>query len=435
MSSTKTTGREPTHDEMESLFVNNKALDSIETHLNRFNPIKIMKMERMEIRHSAILAWLMDPTETHGLGDQFLKAFLAEALRGQRGLDSPTALEISQSDLRDCEVRCEWQNIDIFILSPTNGWAFIIENKFDSKQHGDQLSRYWQKVESVYGNNKALKIRGVFLTLWDEDPDDQKYSPIKYETVCEVLDHLLSRKQHLLSSEVTVFLNHYLDILKDATGMSAEQNEMEKLARQLYRDHKKVLDFVIEHGASTDFAMAARALFGENPEDLGEVTIENDKYVFDRLWNKGVSFLPLSWYQAFGKKDFTWPGCEKWWASFPLIAWIEIFSAGDGTKGKMRIFAEAGSLSDYDFRKELIDAIKGVSRSNGLKRVGFSSKATNEGAKYSRFLKDNSCEIKDIQDPDEIERGMKLLLDRFQDEFQAVGEVLPQFLKYGVAKK
>ena len=39
-----------------------------------------MKMERMEIRHSTILSWLLSPNETHGLSDKFLKAFLGAAL-------------------------------------------------------------------------------------------------------------------------------------------------------------------------------------------------------------------------------------------------------------------------------------------------------------------------------------------------------------------
>ena len=67
----------PTLDDLEKLFVNNSDLDAIRSHLSRFNPIKTMGMERMEIRHSAILGWLLSPQETHGLGDTFLKAFLS----------------------------------------------------------------------------------------------------------------------------------------------------------------------------------------------------------------------------------------------------------------------------------------------------------------------------------------------------------------------
>ncbi|MFK7867447.1 MAG: PD-(D/E)XK nuclease family protein, partial [Alphaproteobacteria bacterium] len=62
----------PNVNEIENLFINNADFSTLNAQLNRFNPIKIMKMESMEIRHSAILAWLLDPNENHGLGDHFL---------------------------------------------------------------------------------------------------------------------------------------------------------------------------------------------------------------------------------------------------------------------------------------------------------------------------------------------------------------------------
>ncbi|MEZ5472603.1 MAG: PD-(D/E)XK nuclease family protein [Marinicella sp.] len=66
---------------IESFIVNNYALSQIEAYLNRFNPIKIMKMENMEIRHSSILSWLLNPRENHGLHDEFLRTILAEVLK------------------------------------------------------------------------------------------------------------------------------------------------------------------------------------------------------------------------------------------------------------------------------------------------------------------------------------------------------------------
>ncbi|MBF0680101.1 MAG: hypothetical protein IR164_14315 [Devosia sp.] len=45
----------PSSHELENLFVNNGDLSRVQAYLNRFNPIRTMKMERMEIRHSAIL--------------------------------------------------------------------------------------------------------------------------------------------------------------------------------------------------------------------------------------------------------------------------------------------------------------------------------------------------------------------------------------------
>ena len=314
--------REPTHDEMEGLFVNNASLDRIKAYLNRFNPIRTMNMERMEIRHSAILAWLLDPAGTHGLGDSFLKSFLGEALRGRSGMGKPTALAISQSNLRDAEVRSEWQNIDIFILSPANRWAFIIENKFGSKQREGQLAGYAAKVRSIFGEQSALDVRGIFLTLQDEAPADESYVQIGYEAICEILPRMMKQYAHQLSPEVITFLIHYLDILKDETGMSEERTEMKRLARQLYRDHKKVLDFVIKHGAGSDFAMAARMLFGEDPKPFETVDIDNNKFVFSGLNNTQASFLPFAWYEQLSRDARVWSGCEDWWATLPLIAWL-----------------------------------------------------------------------------------------------------------------
>ena len=111
----------PTLGEMEKLFVNNPDLEEIGAYLGRFNPIKTMGMEQMEIRHSAILAWLLNPQETHGLRDTFLKGFLSAALR-EHDAPCPSALDVSQADMTDAEVRREWRNIDLLLLSPRNGW-------------------------------------------------------------------------------------------------------------------------------------------------------------------------------------------------------------------------------------------------------------------------------------------------------------------------
>ena len=42
----------------------------------QFNPLKVLRVDQFEIRHSNILAWLLDPNETHQLGSFFLKKML-----------------------------------------------------------------------------------------------------------------------------------------------------------------------------------------------------------------------------------------------------------------------------------------------------------------------------------------------------------------------
>lgn len=418
----------PSHDDLESLFINNEKLDRVGAYLNRFNPIKTMQMEGMEIRHSAILAWLLDPRETHGFGDRFLKAFLCEALRGRSASVGPTAIEVSQRDLRDATIRREWQNIDIFILSPGNNWAFVVENKFHSRQHEGQLNKYIDKVKAVFEpKEEELTVCGVFLTLQEEEPQDARYAPLKYADICDFLPRLIDLEGQSIGQEVKVFLQHYLEIIKDATGMNEHRNEMEKLARQLYRTHQKVLEFVMEHGASTDFVIAAEAVFGEVWEKEGVLQVSGRNYVYYHHTSNVFSFMPESWALALGGKNAVWDGCQNWWAGYPLICWVQLFESGDGGKGYLRLFAEVGPIAKPDNRKKLINDIKSITTDSGLKNIRFQQGATDPGKKYSKFLKNNNIDIQDVHDAEEIAKAINALLIRFGNYFDVIAALLPSF--------
>ncbi|SSC70254.1 unnamed protein product [Ciceribacter sp. T2.26MG-112.2] len=421
----------PTQKELEDLFVNNRDLQRVGAYLNRFNPIRTMRMEGMEIRHSSILAWLLDPRETHGLGDKFLRAFLCEAMRGQSGLGSPTALEIAQADLRDAEVRREWQQIDIFILLPRLNWAFVIENKFNSSQHEGQLAKYAQRVKSIFEPQEgALKVRGVFLTLYDEVPQDENFVPIQYSAICEILPSLIEDDAKIVNSDVSIFIRHYIEIIQEAAGMNEERNEMEALARQLYRSHKKVLDFVMDYGATTDFILAMEATLGEGLDYGDAFEVDGQKFVFNGHSNLQVSFLPSGWIESLGD-ELNWSGCENWWAGYPLICWLQLHDDQEGTSGRLRLYAEVGPISDYDFRKSLIEKIADAAQLQGLRSVSFQKTAMDEGKKFSKFLKGNEAHVSDTQNIEEIEKAMRSLLKKFESVFQVVGNVLPEFKRFG----
>lgn len=422
----------PSTEELESLFVNNEAVARIETHLNRFNPIRVMKMERMEIRHSAILSWLLNPSESHGLGDIFLKAFLAEALRGHRSNGPPTALDVARADLRDAIVRTEWQHIDIFVHSERNGWAFVIENKYDSKQHEGQLAKYLESAATGLGQQADdWAIQGIFLTLHGEEPDDPRYASITYDVVCQFLPKFIGQESHLLTAEVRTFLQHYVDVIAEEIGMSAEHDEMEKLARQLYRDNKKALDFIMEYGAGSDFSIAAERHFGPDSTYPDLIEIDDAKYRFFAMDHRSVSFIPDDWYVALGEDRYSWRGCEKWWPEFPIASWIQLWSDAEGKSGQLGLYGEVGPLSEYEFRRGLIEAIQSAAEEAPKSKIKFQKAAAEEGKKYSKFFKENFLRINDVQDVEEISQGIRKLLEKFQPEFDAIGRVLPDFVKYG----
>lgn len=419
----------PSQAELENLFVNNRAYEEIAAYLDRFNPIRVMRMERMEVRHSSILAWLLDPAETHGLADKFLKAFLAEALRGESALGSPTALDIIQADLRDVEVRREWQNIDIFLLSRRNNWAFIIENKFDARQHGDQLVRYMSKVRSTFEREEGrLDIRGIFLTLHDEEPEDASYAPIGYGSICELLTGILNSGGEMLDRQVRTFLDHYVEIIREAAGMSEERERMEQLARSLYRSHRKALDFIIRHGATTNFAQAVDLAFGEGWQDRKSVEVAGKSLVKVRVGGDICSFIPAAWQTALGGEGYRWPGLEKWWSGYPLACWLSLSPGNKGAEGTVSLFAEVGPVADPKARKTLIEGIQAVAAERNLRLLGFQRSAANEGKKFSKFLKGNFVAIKDIHDVEEISGAVVGLLEKFGECFDVIAPSLQEFM-------
>ncbi|MCA0963207.1 PD-(D/E)XK nuclease family protein [Salipiger bermudensis] len=407
----------------EALFVNNDDLHQLEAYLNRFNPIRVMGMQHQEIRHSAILAWLLNPQESHGFGDKILRAFLCAAFQGRREDGQPSALQIAQADLRDAVVRREWQDIDIFILLPRLSCAVIVENKFHARQHEGQLAKYAGRAREIYeGHDEIPHVRGIFLTLHDEDPADPSFAPIQYQALCEILPAILAREAQTVDADVATFVRHYIDIIQEASGMSKERTEMEKLARDLYRTHRKALDFIWEHGEETDFTFAVEAVFGEQSERGSVTEVEGFEVLF--YWNSTdtVCFFPKAWSDAIGKENIHLEGCENYWSGHPLACWMQLFTNEDGG-GTLRLYSEVGPIKDRKARTALIDKITAAK----LPKTGFQRTATAPNKRYSKFLKGNIVEIKDAQDSEEIGRAMRTLLSRFAPVFDGVADVLPDF--------
>jgi hypothetical protein len=65
---------------LDAFLVDNRELELLNARLARFNMFNVLRADRAEIRHSNVLAWLLTPDETHGLGAVFLRRFLSRLL-------------------------------------------------------------------------------------------------------------------------------------------------------------------------------------------------------------------------------------------------------------------------------------------------------------------------------------------------------------------
>ncbi|QVQ36533.1 PD-(D/E)XK nuclease family protein [Pseudochrobactrum algeriensis] len=344
--------------------------------------------------------------------------------------------------MRDADVRCEWNSIDIFILSPKNRWAFIIENKVHSRQHKGQLLKYRERIIELFRvqdasdeGNLEISIGGIFLTLHKEIAEDAEYTSIRYDKICIFLKRYLDQEAYLLSPEVMTFLTHYLHILDELSGMSKERTEMENLARKLYRDHKKVLDFIIEYGAGSDFQLAVHRVLGDNVKRGDLVKVDNAQLMYWGLAKNFVSFLPSNWFDALDRTNRVWPGCENWWAGSPVIVWVEVWSVDDSARGHLKLVAEVGPISDYQLRLSFIEALKSAAHDANMDRIYFQSNATEEGRLYSKFLRENTIAVFDVHDTNEMEKKFRQLLMEFEPEIKLIADIIPQLLDYGKLKE
>ena len=58
---------------LQDFLLNIDCLDELIPWTGKFNIFDVLKISRTEIRHSNVLAWLLDANENHGLGDMFIR--------------------------------------------------------------------------------------------------------------------------------------------------------------------------------------------------------------------------------------------------------------------------------------------------------------------------------------------------------------------------
>lgn len=133
---------------LDAFLVDNQELEQLNARLSASNLFNVLRIDHVEIRHSNVLAWLLTPGESHGLGPTFLRRFLSRLLMDNDGAAvslSPAQVELMK--FNDVEVQREWQKIDILAHSPDGGWCLLIENKIHSSEGKGQLVRYLDRVK------------------------------------------------------------------------------------------------------------------------------------------------------------------------------------------------------------------------------------------------------------------------------------------------
>ena len=210
--------------------------DRLDLGLKNPNIFQILGISNAEIRHSNFLSWLLDPNQSHGLGDVFLKRFLREVFSSDK-FEEINQVDVEGLDLTKAQIKREQHKIDILI--ELEKITVCIENKVWSPEHSDQLTRYKETVERCYPHTNHIF---VYLTPYGTESENYFYEPVSYGFIGESLDGILEVYGESLNPQVKNYIKDYITILGEIMGT----DELTELSNKIYRNHKKLFDFITE---------------------------------------------------------------------------------------------------------------------------------------------------------------------------------------------
>lgn len=386
---------------LDIFLADNPELEQLSARLATFNIFKALKIEQAEIRHSNALGWLLDPAESHGLGDVFLRRILSSILLDATvPFDGLSAAQVELMKFGDIEVRREWKHIDLLVIDRGNHLVLLIENKIGSGEGIGQLARYRKVVNSEFPAS-VFMIIPVFLTLQgqaSEDDDGENYLSYSHAQLLAVLERVVEQRRQQMPEAVATFLSHYMDTLRRLT---MHDDELINLCKTIYRRHRAAIDLIAQYGMTSSFNAHATATLKQH---ACEILYSGPRMLY---------FIPDSWAKIVPAN------CTAWgkWITRPVsvVCWIE-----QGEK-RIRLVFEVARMNDPQLR------LKCVRR---LSDAGFAptKAAYKEDATYSRFHSLN-ISFNDRGDEDEVKDAVEKLVAKAKEHFPKVEAVLADVFK------
>jgi Holliday junction resolvase-like predicted endonuclease len=384
-------------DILDRFLVRNPEFEQLSARLATFNIFRALKIERAEIRHSNMLAWLLDPNESHGLDEVFLRRILSNVLFENRSdIEGVTASRIELMELRDIEVRRESGHIDILVISRAENLVVLIENKVDSGEGPKQLVGYVSRLKEEF---PSYKIIPVLLTLDGHPSEDEEaanvgYIYYGYDKLLVVLAAILSQRKRQMPDAVAVFLEHYIETLRRLT---MQDDELTRLCQEIYRKHGEAIDLIVDRGKVSKFMEVATRVVGG--KGGCEILSSGPRIVW---------FIPESWAAVVPENAKLWPHLTR---RVSVCCWIEQW------QDKVNLIFEICEMDDQDLRLACAIALK-----EGGFKFG-TSKAFNKEARYSRFFR-ASQHVSDWKNEEEIDNAVNDVFGRAYKEFPKAEAVL-----------
>ena len=406
---------------------NSTEFNRLHQQFHQFNPLKVLRVDQYEIRHSNVLVWLFDPNENHRLGSFFLRKVLMNLItkpENEEKIPDIEYLSFLHAPLSDATVHREWWtgngSIDLLIEIPSLNLMLLIENKFHSTESAGQLRHYLDHVHETFPNRTILP---VYLTLSSDAPSHDDYWFLDYEDVRLMITQELELNRATIADNIYDFLSYYVALLEERL---VDDEDTMNTALQLYQDYASAIHLLFANAnpakqKQVELRQAVRTLetFDEETKRHLLLIYNRKRQTIDYIFKTGGNIVRQAFLEFVKKQEMTvysahtrvpnfvmneWlPYLEqmdrlnRYWLNYGLIIWFE----RKGSK-RLKLYIEVGPI-DYAERLPLLEALE-------ANNISFWKSGKQEGKKFTRIFTD-STDVSDWTNASVVTDAMTSLLD------------------------
>ena len=230
-----------------------------------FNTFDVLEYADYEIRHSNVLAWLLRPGDTHGIGARFLKSFVDQI---DKRLPAANAdrLPAVGFEASNVAVWRERDHVDITVLFKKEQCLIAIENKVGpaSTDHVRQALGYERELREKY---KDYAVRSVLLTTsLDGSVNFTRITHVGWDSVHKAITSFHNSGE-FQSCGVRAFILQYLELVGRWFGPAGGEGFKELLDNHhlILQKMRQVLDKDGDDGV--------RGMASEDRADYGDALV------------------------------------------------------------------------------------------------------------------------------------------------------------------
>jgi hypothetical protein len=213
------------------VLIEDSEFQNLHKRLSENTIFDILGISLEERIHSRMLGWLLDPSESHGLGATIIRRFLSKAAQvarsqklsyGEAEGQPITSLSAETFSFSDLVIRPEYRmksarRPDLLLTSKVERWLCLIENKILSEEGNEQTADYYVGLRAEFPSQDFPNRLFVYLSPKGLRPESRQFVPISYSDVA-----------HLLETNLGIYIVGKMICSQCVTGQSSGENARER---------------------------------------------------------------------------------------------------------------------------------------------------------------------------------------------------------------